>query len=83
MRGWALTMQGQARWVLEQLHQGLAAIMATGQEVMRPFGLFHLAEAAGHAGQVEEGLRLLAEAWKPWRPTRRATGSRRCIGSQG
>ena len=29
---------------------------------MRPFGLFHLAEVAGHAGQAEEGLRLLAEA---------------------
>ena len=62
MRGWALTMQGQGEVGLEQFRQGLAAIMATGQEVMRPFGLFHLAEAAGHAGQVEEGLRLLAEA---------------------
>jgi predicted ATPase len=28
----------------------------------RPFGLVLLAEAVGHAGQVAEGLRLLAEA---------------------
>jgi predicted ATPase len=33
-----------------------------GHEVWRPFGLPLLAEAAGHLGQVEEGLRLLAEA---------------------
>ena len=36
--------------------------MATGQTLSRPLCLVLLAEAAGHAGQVEEGLRLLAEA---------------------
>src|SRR5947209_20310332 len=40
----------------------MAAILATGQELSRSFYLVLLAETAGHAGQVEEGLRLLAEA---------------------
>ncbi len=61
-RGWALAMQGQGEAGLAQLRQGLAAVLATGQELSRPLCLVLLAEAAGHAGQVEEGLRLLAEA---------------------
>ena len=61
-RGWALAMQGQGEAGLAQLRQGLAAVLATGQMLSRPFCLVLLAEAAGHAGQVEEGLRLLAEA---------------------
>jgi predicted ATPase len=44
------------------MQQGLAAILATGQTLARPAYLVLLAEATGHAGQVEEGLRLLAEA---------------------
>ena len=61
-RGWALAMQGQGEAGLAQMRQGLAAVLATGQELARPLCLVLLAEAAGHAGQVEEGLRLLAEA---------------------
>jgi hypothetical protein len=49
-------MQGQGAVGLTQLRQGMAAVMATGQEVMRSLGLILLAEAAGHAGQVEAGL---------------------------
>jgi predicted ATPase len=44
------------------MHQGLTAILTTGQTMTRPLYLVLLAESAGHAGQVEEGLRLLAEA---------------------
>jgi predicted ATPase len=44
------------------MYQGLAAILATGQSLGRPRWLVMLAEAAGHAGKVEEGVRLLAEA---------------------
>jgi predicted ATPase len=44
------------------MHQGLAAVLATGQMLSRPYQLVLLAEAAGYAGQVEEGLRWLAEA---------------------
>jgi len=60
-RGWVLTMQGQSEAGLAQLRQGLAAVLATGQTLSQ-LGLVLLAEAAGRAGQVEEGLRLLAEA---------------------
>jgi predicted ATPase len=55
-------MQGQGEAGLAQLRQGLAAVVATGQELLRPLCLVLLAEAAEHAGQVEEGLHLLAEA---------------------
>jgi predicted ATPase len=41
--------------------EGLA-IRATGQALSRPLCLVLLAEAAGDAGQAEEGVRLLAEA---------------------
>jgi predicted ATPase len=61
-RGWALAMQGEGTVGLAQIRQGFEAVLALGQEVSRPFGLVLLAEAAGHAGQVEEGLGLLAEA---------------------
>jgi predicted ATPase/class 3 adenylate cyclase len=61
-RGWALAMLGQGEAGLGQMHQGLAAVVATGQELSRPVCLVLLAEATGHAGQVAEGLRLLAEA---------------------
>ena len=52
--------QGEAD--LAPMCQGLAAVLATGQTLSRPFCLVLLAEAAEHAGQVEEGLRLLAKA---------------------
>jgi predicted ATPase len=55
-------MQGQGETGLAQMRQGLTATVATGQTLSRPYSLVSLAEAAGHAGQVEEGLRLLAEA---------------------
>jgi predicted ATPase len=61
-RGWALAMQGEGAAGLMQLRQGLAAALATGQEQARPICLVLLAEAAGHVGQVEDGLHLLAEA---------------------
>jgi predicted ATPase/class 3 adenylate cyclase len=61
-QGWVRTVQGQGAASLAQMHQGVAAIVATGQRVSQPRYLVLLAEAMGHAGQVEEGLRLLAEA---------------------
>ena len=57
-RGWALALQGQGAAGLEQMRQGLAAIVATGQTLSQQICLVLLAEAAGHIGQVEEGLRL-------------------------
>jgi predicted ATPase len=61
-RGWALTMQGQAEAGLAQMRQGLAAVLGTGQMLSRPLWLVLLAEVAGQAGQIAEGLGLLAEA---------------------
>jgi predicted ATPase len=61
-RGWALVLQGQGEAGLAQLRQGLAAISTTGPMLSRPFGLVLLAEAAAHAGQLQEGLGLVAEA---------------------
>jgi predicted ATPase len=55
-------MQGEDPAGLLQLRQGLADVLATGLELQRPFGLVLLAEAVGYDGEVEEGLRLLAEA---------------------
>ena len=60
-RGWVLTMQGQSETGLAQLRQGLTVVLATGQTLSQ-ICLILLAEAAAHAGQVEEGWRLLAEA---------------------
>ena len=62
LRGWALAMQDQGEASLAQMRQGLAAVLATGQMLAQPRCLVLLAEAVGHAGQVTEGLRLLAEA---------------------
>jgi predicted ATPase len=61
-QGWALAMQGQGEAGLAQLRQGMETVLATGQTLSRPFCLVLLAEAAGHVGQVDEGLCLLAEA---------------------
>lgn len=60
--GWALAAQGQTEAGLAGMHQGLAAVLATRHMVTQWAFLVILAEVAEHAGQVEEGLRLLAEA---------------------
>jgi len=70
--GWALAMQGEGEVGLAQLRQGLAAVVAAGQELSRPFGLVLLAEAVGQTGQVAEGLRLLAEALTAFEASGRA-----------
>jgi predicted ATPase len=54
-------MQGQGAAGLAQMHQGLDAVAAMGQALARVHCLMLLAEALGHTGQVEAGLRLLAE----------------------
>ncbi|MBI3797195.1 MAG: hypothetical protein HY268_09560, partial [Deltaproteobacteria bacterium] len=62
LRGWALAAQGQVEEGIAQLQQGLAALRATGSELLRPWLLAPLAEAYGKKGQPEEGLRVVAEA---------------------
>src|SRR5262249_11145773 len=61
-RGWALAEQGQEEEGITQVQKGMAAYRATGAEYMRIYFLALLAEAYGTVGQVEEGLRVVAEA---------------------
>jgi predicted ATPase len=60
-QGWALTRQAQWTAGMAKLREGSAAALASGSEQWRPYYLALLAEAAGAAGQLEDGLRLLAE----------------------
>jgi predicted ATPase len=64
-------MHGEGEVGLAQLRQGLAAMVALEHGLSRPSNLVLLAEAAGHTGQVEEGLRLLAEALPAFEASRR------------
>jgi len=47
---------------ITEMHQGLAAHLATGAEGWRSYFLALLAEVHGKMGQAEEGLTVLAEA---------------------
>ena len=69
LQGWALVEraaqsgareQGEAGLV--QLREGLAALRAAGAELWVPLLLGALAQGYGQAGQVEEGLTVIAEA---------------------
>jgi predicted ATPase/DNA-binding winged helix-turn-helix (wHTH) protein len=62
MQGWVLLQQGRQEEAIEQMRQGLAALQATGTELVRPHFLGLLAEALAKARQPEEGLRTLEEA---------------------
>jgi predicted ATPase len=62
MRGWALLSEGRDAEAIEEMREGLAALQATGTELVRPHFLGLLAEALGHARQPEEGLRAVDEA---------------------
>jgi predicted ATPase len=55
-------MQGEGAAGLAQMRQGLEVRAGMGQGGARPRRLVLLAETAGLMGQVEDGLRLLAEA---------------------
>jgi predicted ATPase len=61
-QGWALAMQGQEATGLAQFRQGMETVLATGPTFVRPYYLVLLAKVMRYAGQVEDGLRLLAEA---------------------
>jgi adenylate cyclase len=61
-RGWALAEQGQREEGMAQMRQGLAALQAINSQRARTYYLALLAEAYGRGNEVEEGLRVLAEA---------------------
>jgi predicted ATPase len=60
--GWTLAAEGQHEAGTTQMRQGIAACRGVGNEVFHPYYLALLADIAREAGQVEEGLRVLAEA---------------------
>jgi predicted ATPase len=61
-RGWAVAAQGHAAAGIAQMRQGLAAFQATGAHIaLLGFGC-DLIWAHGIAGQVDEGLALMADA---------------------
>jgi predicted ATPase len=60
--GWVLAQQGEVKKGLTQMHRGLTAYRTGGAEVGWPYLLTLLAETCGQGGQMEEGLRLVAEA---------------------
>jgi predicted ATPase len=62
LRGWALARQGQGEAGMAEMHQGLAADLATGSTLWQPYYLVLLAEAYGAGGRAAEGLAVLAEA---------------------
>jgi adenylate cyclase len=82
-RGWALTARGQGEAGRVQMAQGLETIVATGQTLTQPICLGLLAEAAGYASQVEEGLRLLAEALAAFEAKGRGDGLAEAYRLQG
>ncbi|ETX03498.1 MAG: hypothetical protein ETSY1_47050 (plasmid) [Candidatus Entotheonella factor] len=59
-QGWALGMTGQAEG-LDLIHQGLAAIQSTGSKLGRRMYAGYLSDVHRQLGQVDEGLRVLAE----------------------
>jgi predicted ATPase len=62
LRGWSLTMQGQAATGLSLMHQGLDAYSTTRAVLGRPYFLALLVDAYGATGQITAGLEILAEA---------------------
>jgi predicted ATPase len=60
-RGWVLAEQGQPREGIAQIHQGLAAMKATGTWCWHIHYLVMLAEAYKRAGQLDDGLATIEE----------------------
>jgi predicted ATPase len=61
-QGWSLAAQGEHAAGIAQMLQGLTARRATGASPYRASHFALLAWAHGKAGQVEDGLRVVAEA---------------------
>jgi len=62
LRGWAIAEQGHQEEGIPQIHEGLAALRATGTEISRPYWLSLLAEACIESSLLDDGLSALAEA---------------------
>lgn len=62
MQGWVLAEQGHHEEGIAQMRQSLAAQLATGAKLLRPYYLGLLAEAQARAGEIQHGFSLVAEA---------------------
>ena len=62
LRGWAGVMQGNNQEGLTVMREGLAAWRETGSKYHAPYRLARAAEAYLVAGELDDGLLLLAEA---------------------
>ena len=60
--GWAGAVEGEIDEGVAQMRRGLAAQLATGAELTRPYWLYLIAEACLESGAALEGLALLDEA---------------------
>jgi adenylate cyclase len=61
-KGWAMTEQGLGVAGIEEIHHGQAALLEMGAELQGSYFLALLADAYRKVGDVEAGLRTLAEA---------------------
>lgn len=62
LSGWAAGQEGEAAAAVQQIRDGLAAFEAMGTRLGRTAFLSLLAETHAQAGDVDEALRVLAEA---------------------
>jgi predicted ATPase len=62
VKGWVTACSGELEEGIAEMRRGLAAQLATGAELLRPWWLFLIAEACERAGAARQGLELLDEA---------------------
>jgi predicted ATPase len=62
LEGWVLAQEGDLTEGIAQMRRGLAAQLATGAELARPYWLCLMGEACLQTGAAREGLTLLDEA---------------------
>jgi predicted ATPase len=62
MQAWTASKQGGAQEAIAQIHEGLAALDATGTFLVRPHFLALLAEVLAKVNQIDEALLLLDSA---------------------
>jgi predicted ATPase len=62
LQGWVMAQRGHRTPAVERVREGLKATEATGAQNYRPILLGLLAEALAVAGEIGEGLAVLAEA---------------------
>ena len=61
LKGWGLAEHGDSEFGITQMREGIDAFRATGYKIVVPYFLALLAEQVAKAGDIEQGLALLAE----------------------